>query len=114
MKIKKRILALICVSLIHSFSFAQTDTIVKAKILDDGSQDAEKFYNSGIAEFALKNYKDALKDFDQAIAIKADFEKAYYNRGSIKFEMKDYKNAIADFDKSLLLVKNPESYFSRG
>ena len=38
----------ICLLALSIFSFisiqAQTDSIVKAKVLDDGSQDAEKFY----------------------------------------------------------------------
>ena len=72
------------------------DSIVKAKILDDGSQNAEKFYNSGIHYFQEKNYKAALLEFDQAITLKVDFDKAYYNRGNTKFELADYKGSMED------------------
>jgi outer membrane protein assembly factor BamD (BamD/ComL family) len=62
MKIKKIIVLLLCSFITYTISVAQTDT-VKAKILDDGSQDAEKFYNSGITNFASKNYSGAINDF---------------------------------------------------
>src|SRR4051812_39348780 len=98
MKLKKLLVALFCAIVLQDTGFAQADSIVKAKVLDDGTQDAEKFYNSGIASFANKNFSGALNDFNQAIALKADFERAYYNRGTTKFEMKDYNGAISDFD----------------
>src|SRR5687767_15202298 len=101
MKVKKLVLLAFCALFLHTMGRAQTDSIVKAKILDDGSQDAEKFYNSGIANFANKNFSGAMNDFNQAIALKPDFERAYYNRGTTKFETKDYNGAIADFDKAL-------------
>src|ERR1035437_1314558 len=113
MKLKKISFVLFCAFAIHNYSIAQTDSIVKAKILDDGSQDAEKLYNSGIAAFAAKNFQSALTNFNQAITLKPDFQKAYYNRGTTKFEMKDYTGAISDFDKSLTLAQDPDSYFSR-
>jgi len=110
--LKKIIIPMFCVIALQSIS--QTDSIVKAKILDDGSQDAEKFYNAGIADFSARNFQSALSNFNQAITLKPDFEKAYYNRGTTKFEMKDYRGAIVDFDQSLTLAQNPDSYFSRG
>lgn len=93
---------------------AQNDTIIKAKVLDDGSQDAEKFYNAGIEDFKVRNFQGAIINFNQAITLRPDFERAYYNRGATKFEMKDYNGAIADFDKALTIVQGADSYFSRG
>ena len=114
MNIKKLLFVLFCSFAIQSMINAQTDSIVKAKVLDDGSQDAEKFYNSGISNFANKNFSAALNDFNQAVTLKPDFERAYYNRGATKFEMKDYNAAIADFDKALTINETADSYFSRG
>ena len=114
MNIKKSLLIVFCALAIQNIATAQNDSIVKAKVLDDGSQDAEKFYNNGISNFANKNFSGALNDFNQAIALKPDFERAYYNRGTTKFEMKDYNGAIADFDKALTINQTADSYFSRG
>ena len=113
MKIKNGLLSLFCAFAIHLSSISQTN-IVKAKILDAGTQEAEKNYNNGIANFEKKNFKGAISDYAKAIALKPDFEQAYYNSGIAKFEMKDKTGAIADFDKSISLTQNPESYFSRG
>ena len=113
MTIIKKSLTLFLAFTLSNLTIAQNDTI-KAKILDDGSQDAEKFYNSGISDFADKNYAGALSNFNHAIEKKPDFEKAYYNRGITEFETKSYKAAIADYDKSLSYIQSADSYFSRG
>ena len=99
MNIKKVLFVLFCSFATQNMINAQTDSIVKAKVLDDGSQDAEKFYNSGISNFANKNFNAALNDFNQAVTLKPDFERAYYNRGAVKFEMKDYKSGIINSER---------------
>jgi len=71
---------------------AQQDSIVQAKIIDDGSQDAEKFYNQGIEYFTNKEYNSAIKSYDLAISLKPEFDKAYFNRGNTKFELKDTRS----------------------
>src|ERR1700712_4972394 len=98
MDIKKIIIALFCIIAIQQNGISQTDSVVKAKVLDDGSQDAEKYYNSGIADFANKNLQSALVNFNNAIQLKRNFERAWYNRGTVKFELKDFDGAISDFD----------------
>lgn len=67
---------------------AQQDSIVQAKILDDGSQDAEKAYNAGIALFNAKNYSEAIAEFDKAIQLKPTFDQAYFHRGNARQESK--------------------------
>lgn len=92
---------------------AQTDSIVRAKILDDGAQDAEKFYNKGIADFSAKNYTSALENFNEAIKLKATFERAFYNRGTTKIELNDFAGALLDFNTAISLTATAESFFGR-
>ena len=110
---KKKIKLLAVAFWIIASAYAQTDSIVKAKVLDDGSQDAEKFYNNGIADFASRNYQSALSNFSQAIKLKTNFERAYFNRGITKFELKDNAGAIADFDNAIGVSATADSYFGR-
>ena len=112
MKTLKIIVATVCMGLMPLCIRAQADT-VKAKILDDGSQDAEKAYNNGITNFSAKNYSAALKDFDQAVALKPDFERAWFNKGTTKFELKDYTGAIADFNKAIEIKETEDVFFGR-
>ena len=89
------------------------DSIVKAAILDDGSQNAEKSYNQGIQHFASKNFKEALTDFNAAISIKPDFDKAYFNRGNTKMELNDLQGALADFNMALNISQQSDYFFGR-
>ena len=75
---------------------------VKATTLQP-AQGAEVNYNSGIADFGKGDFNAAVKDFDQAITLKPDFEQAYLNRGNAKFKLKDYPGASADYTKATTL-----------
>ena len=74
--------------------------------LDDRSQ--------GFAKMGL-NPKDAIADFDKAIALYPKDALAYYSRGVAKMELKQYHDAITDYDKAISLY--PEyalAYMNRG
>ena len=58
------------------------------------------------AKHELKQYKEAIGDFDKAIELNPKDAYAYYNRGNAKHDLKQYKEAIADFDKAIEL--NPK------
>lgn len=63
----------------------------------------------------LRDYKNALKDFDVAIRMRPDDERAYQFAGFVLFKMYDYKNAVVYFDKALLLEPNDARvYYIRG
>ena len=81
---KKVILLLVLLSFIVISSRAQ-DTVI-AKGIDD--QKAEKLYNEGISLFDKKEYNDALAKFNEAIALKPEFEKAYYTEAPLNMNLK--------------------------
>src|ERR1044072_8057648 len=111
MKIRLLFLLTFSFSAIH---FTHAQDAGKASTLAP-AQDAEMYNNSGTTKFNAKQYADALLDFNKAIELKPDFEKAYYNRGLAKNELLMNQSAVADFTKSIEL--NPAadySYYSRG
>src|SRR5208282_2631252 len=61
----------------------------------------------GEAEVMLKNYNDALLDFDKAIELTPQAAEAYAGRGSLKVLAHDFDGANADLEKALQL--NPKS-----
>jgi tetratricopeptide (TPR) repeat protein len=74
------------------------------------------YYNSrGRAKALLKNFNEALSDYNKAIKIDANKPDYYSNRGFSKAKLSDYFGAIADYTKAIQL--NPISiyaFFQRG
>lgn len=58
-------------------------------------------YRAGNAHVAQKDYKAAIEDYGQAIAVDPTFTAAYNNRGLARTEIADYDGAIADFTAAL-------------
>ena len=54
----------------------------------------------------LKQYKEAIADFDKAIELNPEDSAAYNNRGNAKDEFKQHKEAIVDYDKAIELNPN--------
>jgi tetratricopeptide (TPR) repeat protein len=64
-------------------------------------------------------YKNAVDEFDRAIALKPDFADAFYNRGRAKYKCVSCKgdrfDAIYDLEKAIQLNPNfAEAYYHRG
>jgi tetratricopeptide (TPR) repeat protein len=67
-----------------------------------------------LAKLSLKEYNDAIQDFNKAIEIHPHFY-TYYSRGLTKAVLKDYNGAIQDFNKAIHYNnKVPEAYYNRG
>ncbi|MHC4184300.1 MAG: tetratricopeptide repeat protein [Planctomycetota bacterium] len=76
---------------------------------------AAAYINRGTAHALMKNYQEALEDFNRAIHLNPQITAVYYNRGLVYTHMGDYQRAITDF--STVLEQSPgdgESYFRRG
>jgi tetratricopeptide (TPR) repeat protein/S1-C subfamily serine protease len=77
--------------------------------------EAYAYLNRGRAKSALGNKKEAIADYDRALAINPKFAKAYSNRGSTKSDLGNNKEAIADYDRALAInPKFAEAYYNRG
>ncbi|MGB6128159.1 MAG: tetratricopeptide repeat protein, partial [Psychrilyobacter sp.] len=82
---------------------------------DRNINDSEYFYQVGSIKKELKYYREAEKDYDEAIKLDSNNAEYYNNRGITKRCLKNYKEAILDYDKALELnPKNPIYYNNRG
>ncbi len=76
---------------------------------------AEVYHSQGEERIAVKEYKDAIVDFDKAIALNPEHVRAYYKRGKAKYHINNYIGAIDDCTHAIKL--NPEharAYNGRG
>jgi tetratricopeptide (TPR) repeat protein len=76
---------------------------------------AQIYSDRGWAYLRLKEYEQAISDFNGALALKPDYARAYGRRGLAFSFLKDYQRAFSDFDRAIEL--NPEdtwSYERRG
>jgi tetratricopeptide (TPR) repeat protein len=76
---------------------------------------AQIYSGRGWAYLRLKEYEQAISDFNSALALKPDYARAYGRRGLALSFLKDYQRAFSDFDRAIEL--NPEdtwSYERRG
>ena len=64
---------------------------------------------------ALKDYKSAIKDFDQTLKLKPGMGEALYNRGSAHLQLQDFKKAKKDLDTVVQIAPNfAEAWLNRG
>ncbi len=79
------------------------------------AQSAKQYYKAG-EEFAKKmNFKDAIEQFNRAIELNPDYEKAYVQRASSYSKLGDYGHAAEDYDRALVFnEKNAELYYFSG
>lgn len=75
----------------------------KTEVSSVNSKEAETYYNNGIAKYDLKNYKEAILDYDMVIELNPEFALAYYNRGSARHNIKNYIGAVLDYNKAIKL-----------
>ena len=65
--------------------------------------DAEAYYDRGVAKYELKDYAGAIADCDEAIKLKPDSALVYHARGCFKEKLEDYEQALADFNEAIKL-----------
>ena len=61
--------------------------------------------NRGIVKDDLKQYNEAIKDYNQAIELNPQNAEAYSNRGNVKARLKQYTAAIKDYKKAKKLFE---------
>ncbi len=70
------------------------------KAIEINPENADIYYNRGLAYYKNSNRKNAIQDYTKAINLKSDFAAAYLNRGTIKYETGDKNGAIPDWKKA--------------
>lgn len=77
--------------------------------------DAEAFYNRGVAYDNLGQFQMAISDYNQAIRLRPHYAEAFCNRGILYNATGQFQTAIADFNEAI--HHNPddaEAYLGRG
>ncbi|HEX2982674.1 MAG TPA: tetratricopeptide repeat protein [Ignavibacteriales bacterium] len=64
-----------------------------------GAKNAKKIFNEGVERFNSKDYYEAIKSFDAALAIDPEFLEALYRRAFVKLAVEDYAGALKDLEK---------------
>lgn len=62
---------------------------------------AENFVNRGLMHYNLKHYDQALADYDRAIDLDPDLDKAYSNRANLHAAQENWMDAIDDYDEAI-------------
>ena len=63
----------------------------------------------------MRQYGDAIADYDKAISLKPALSEAYYNRGIAKAALDHHEEAVADYDEAIHLKPNyADAYTNRG
>jgi len=71
--------------------------------------------NRGTTYADLQRYDEALRDYDQAIALNPNDATAYYNRGLTYHNLQRYDEALRDYDQAIALNPNDaQAYNNRG
>jgi tetratricopeptide (TPR) repeat protein len=63
--------------------------------------------NLGGTYYSLANYDEAIKLFEQAVALKPDWPNAHYNLAWADFQRENYQRAVAEMQNALTLL-NPQ------
>jgi tetratricopeptide (TPR) repeat protein len=85
------------------------------KAIDKDASNAEAFNMRGVAYFELKEYQNAMMDYDQAIKIQPDQYKAYLNRALLSSFQNKADKALEDYNKALQLAPDTaDLYLNRG
>jgi len=93
-------LALGIVGVVHAFDLAIIDFGDGIRLKPDN---AEAYYNRGIAYYLKGDYDKAIADYSEAIRLKPDDVAAYNNRGIAEGLKGDYGKSMADLREAIRL-----------
>ena len=75
----------------------------------------EASYNCGIARYDLRQYPEAMFNFNRVIELNYNLASAYHNRGTLRSELNDHEGAMADFNKAIILkLEHADAYNKLG
>ena len=87
-------------SLMRQGKFREALTPLNQAVEAD-NQNAQAFVARGVAYFELKEYANALLDYEQAQKLQPDFYQPYYNRALLKTAQGDTDGAIKDYSEAI-------------
>ncbi len=107
-------LNLITIALMSMRRNDEAEHFAKAAISANQNSDVT-FYNYGLILKSLHRPREALVQFNKALALNGLVAETWNNRGTIFNELKQHRDAISDFDKSVSLNPNyAEAFCNKG
>ena len=91
------------------------DSLIKSSLIKSNRKKAEYHLYSGITNIRIKNYIQAVKNFDEYFRLEDDSYLAYYFRGVAKSGLGEIEEAIKDYNSAINIQPNyAMTYFDRG
>ncbi len=85
------------------------------QVIKKNPQDPNALNLRGTAYAQIRQYDNALKDFNSAISINPNYYQAYNNRALLYYKTKKYERAMADYNEAIRLApKYHFAYIGRG
>jgi tetratricopeptide (TPR) repeat protein len=78
-----------------------------ARVPKNSASKADDYYVSASNKEDMANYRGALADYNQAIALDSQYAEAYSSRGRLKGDLNDFRGAIADYNQAIAISRNP-------
>lgn len=72
-----------------------------SKVLNTNTLHTEAWYHRGLTYFKMKQYKEALDDFDQAALLQPQNPFRYASRAYVRSQIGDAHGAVEDYQKAL-------------
>lgn len=79
------------------------------------AQSEEDYLKLGVEKFEVGDYRNAIRDFDNALSVNPNDTLAYKYRGLSHLILRSYRTSVRDFSKWIALApQSAEAYFIRG
>lgn len=76
-------------------------TAALSRAIDKYERHALAYERRGYVNYKLKNFNDALHDFDKSIAINPNNPEPHYGRGKVRMLKNEWETAANDFDQTI-------------
>ncbi len=78
-------------------------------------EDANLYFNRGVAYDNLGQHAEAIRDYDKAISLGPEYVDAFLHRGLAYADLEQYQQAIQDYGECIRLdAQDSEAYLNRG
>lgn len=96
-------------------SDAAPEKTTRSPAPEDSGDEADAYFNQGIAYGEADKHRQAIKSFNRVIRLRPNHADAYYNRGIAYNKAGKYKQAIKDFTQAVRIDPNYAiAYIYRG
>lgn len=115
-----RIFGLIIISFLIVSTFKQNkvwknDITLWTKAIESNPKNIIAYNKRGVAKAGVNDFNGAIKDYNKAISIDADFKDSYYNKANANREVGNFIEAINDYNNAIKINSNyVEAYNNRG